>query len=67
MSHHRLDGEIIFECTECGRELDTRCPDLKSAAAYAKDAGWLIRPHMTKFAGQVWHHYCTICKAYNYA
>lgn len=48
-----FDGEITFECDECGEELHTDTPDFTVALQVLRDNGW----KSCKLGGD-WMHYC---------
>jgi hypothetical protein len=52
------DGSIVFECDECGDELDTRVENLGEALSVIRDACW-SREQDRKGA---WNHYCSTCR-----
>lgn len=60
MSIHRnrfgFDGEITFECDECGEENHTDNSDFQSALAQIREDGWVS----SKEGGE-WHHHCSDC------
>lgn len=59
----RYDGEVAFECDECGDEYESNHTDFKYAIALIKQARWLLKPCPTKLGKTRWEHYCPTCRS----
>lgn len=51
------DNEIVFECDDCGTELDTQTRDFDEARTALREADW-----RTSKDGDKWVHHCPECK-----
>ena len=51
------EGDITFECDDCGDELDTGEDEFSEALRMFRDFGWLSHKD-----GEEWSHYCKGCK-----
>lgn len=48
--------EIIFNCDDCGEELDTGEEDFQAALQMIKGEGWSVEKHPDG-----WKHFCPEC------
>lgn len=55
-NRYGFDGEITFECDECGEELHTDTPDFDLAKVQLRDEGWA-----TKRDRSGWLNICPNC------
>ncbi len=56
-------NEVVFECDECGEELETDCRDFDAALQQLRDSGW--KASRLRIAGgdwREWNHYCLVCQ-----
>lgn len=56
MGFWRLDNEMVFNCSQCNDEFDTRESDFKAALQMIKDEGWSVEKHPDG-----WKHFCPKC------
>jgi Fe2+ or Zn2+ uptake regulation protein len=52
----RQNGDIVFECDECGEVFESATSDFNSAWNQAKRDGWRVRK-----IGTEWVHECPNC------
>ena len=55
-NRYGFDGEVSFECDECGEELHTDQADFKDALIIMKSEGW-----RSVKGRHDWHHVCGSC------
>jgi hypothetical protein len=52
----RQNGDIVFECDECGETFESATSDFNSPWNQAKRDGWRVRK-----IGKEWYHSCPNC------
>ena len=56
-NRYGFDGEITFECDQCGEEIHTDEADFQTALNVMKAEGW-----QSKKVGADWEHICPNCQ-----
>jgi len=56
----RQNGDLVFECDECGETFESATSDFNSAWNQAKRDGWRVRK-----IGTEWVHTCSGCSRKN--
>lgn len=52
----RIHGKIVFECDECGDDLETEKKDFDEALEVLRGEDWIARK-----VDDEWVHYCPSC------